>query len=38
MFAVNVRAIFVAIQAALPYMKEGGRIINNSSVVATVAW
>lgn len=34
MFAVNVRAIFVAIQTALPHMEKGGRIINNSSVVA----
>lgn len=34
MFALNVRGTFVAIQAAVPHMKEGGRIINNSSVVA----
>lgn len=34
MFAVNVRAVFVAIQAALPHMNSGGRIINTSSVVA----
>ena len=26
--AVNVRAVFVAVQAAVPHMKEGGRIIN----------
>lgn len=37
MFAVNVRAVFVAIQAALPYMKDGGRIITTSSVVAHYA-
>src|SRR5258707_1286715 len=30
-FAVNVRAAFVAIQAAVKYMKEGGRIINIGS-------
>ena len=29
--AVNVRAVFVAIQAALKHMKEGGRIINIGS-------
>lgn len=34
MFAVNVRAAFVAIQAAMAHMKTGGRIINISSVVA----
>src|SRR5262245_35374581 len=27
-FAINVRAVFVASQAALKHMKEGGRIIN----------
>ncbi|NYI02742.1 SDR family oxidoreductase [Cupriavidus plantarum] len=32
--AVNVRAIFVAAKAALPYMGEGGRIINIGSVNA----
>ena len=32
--AVNVRAIFVAIQAALPHLDEGGRIINIGSVIA----
>ena len=30
-FAVNVRAAFVAIQAAVKHMKEGGRIINIGS-------
>src|SRR6202035_5029176 len=32
--AVNVRAIFVAIQAALPHLDEGGRIISIGSVLA----
>ncbi|MCU1491362.1 MAG: 3-oxoacyl-ACP reductase FabG [Acidimicrobiaceae bacterium] len=32
--AVNVRAIFVAIQAALPHLGAGGRIINIGSVMA----
>jgi len=32
--AVNVRAVFVAAKAALPYMGEGGRIINIGSVNA----
>jgi 3-oxoacyl-[acyl-carrier protein] reductase len=32
--AVNVRAVFVAVQAALPHMGEGGRIIITGSVVA----
>ncbi|MGN5476441.1 SDR family oxidoreductase [Cupriavidus basilensis] len=32
--AVNVRAVFVAARAALPYMGEGGRIINIGSVNA----
>jgi len=30
-FAVNVRAVFVATQAAVSYMKEGGRVINIGS-------
>src|SRR5262245_24796315 len=30
-FAVNVRAVFVAIQAAAKHMKEGGRVINIGS-------
>jgi 3-oxoacyl-[acyl-carrier protein] reductase len=34
MFAVNVRATFVAVQAAVPHMKTGSRIINIGSVVA----
>jgi 3-oxoacyl-[acyl-carrier protein] reductase len=34
MFAVNVRAPFVAIQAALPYLVAGGRIITIGSIVA----
>ncbi len=34
MFAVNVRAIFVAVQAALPHMGSGSRIISTGSVVA----
>ncbi|KAI1618737.1 hypothetical protein EDD37DRAFT_280443 [Exophiala viscosa] len=33
-FHVNVRAPFLLIQAALPYLKEGGRIINVSSIIA----
>jgi len=33
-FHVNVRGPFTLIQAALPYMKSGGRIINISSVIA----
>ena len=32
--AVNVRAIFVAIQAALPHLVAGGRIITIGSVLA----
>lgn len=32
--AVNVRGVFVAIQAALPHMKEGGRIITIGSINA----
>lgn len=32
--AVNVRAVFVAVKAVLPYMGEGGRIINIGSVNA----
>ncbi len=34
MFDVNVRAAFVAIQAALPHMQSGGRIITTGSVTA----
>jgi 3-oxoacyl-[acyl-carrier protein] reductase len=34
MFAVNVRAPFVAVQAVLPYMAAGGRIVTIGSVVA----
>ena len=30
-FAINVRAVFVAIQAALEHMKDGGRIVNIGS-------
>ncbi|MFN6466430.1 MAG: 3-oxoacyl-ACP reductase family protein [Nostoc sp. DedVER02] len=33
-FAINVRAIFVATQAAVKYMQEGGRIINIGSTNA----
>ncbi len=33
-FAINVRAVFVAIQAAIKYMKDGGRIINIGSTNA----
>jgi 3-oxoacyl-[acyl-carrier protein] reductase len=33
-FDVNVRAVFVATQAALPHMGEGGRIVNISSTNA----
>jgi 3-oxoacyl-[acyl-carrier protein] reductase len=32
--AVNVRAVFVAVQAALPHMGQGSRIINSGSVAA----
>ncbi|MDL2401163.1 3-oxoacyl-ACP reductase family protein [Rhizobium mayense] len=34
MFAVNVRAVFVAAQAAIKHMSEGGRIITVGSVAA----
>lgn len=34
MFAVNVRAMFVATQAVLPHMPAGGRVINTGSIVA----
>jgi 3-oxoacyl-[acyl-carrier protein] reductase len=34
MLAVNVRAVFVAIQAALPHLGAGSRIITTGSVVA----
>jgi 3-oxoacyl-[acyl-carrier protein] reductase len=34
MIAVNVRAVFVAAQAVLPHMGEGGRIITTGSVTA----
>jgi 3-oxoacyl-[acyl-carrier protein] reductase len=34
MLAVNVRAVFVAVQAALAHMGEGGRIITVGSVTA----
>jgi 3-oxoacyl-[acyl-carrier protein] reductase len=34
LLAVNVRAVFVAIQRALPHLGEGGRIINIGSVNA----
>jgi 3-oxoacyl-[acyl-carrier protein] reductase len=34
MNATNVRAVFVAVQAALPNMREGGRIITTGSVTA----
>jgi len=34
MVAVNVRAVFVAIQASLSHMREGGRIITIGSVTA----
>ncbi len=33
-FHVNVRGPFLLIQAALPHMKSGGRIINVSSIIA----
>lgn len=33
-YHINVRAPFVLIQAALPHMKEGGRIINIGSIVS----
>ena len=33
-YHVNVRAPFLLIQAAVPYMKDGGRIINIGSIVA----
>ncbi|MGO1057092.1 3-oxoacyl-ACP reductase family protein [Crossiella sp. CA198] len=31
-FAVNVRAVFVAVQAAVPHLREGGRIITIGSI------
>ncbi len=34
MVAVNVRAVFVAVQAAIPHLREGGRIISTGSVNA----
>jgi len=34
MLAVNVRAVFVAIQAVVPHMGQGGRIITTGSVTA----
>ncbi|MEH2509439.1 3-oxoacyl-[acyl-carrier protein] reductase [Nitrobacteraceae bacterium AZCC 1564] len=34
MVAVNVRAVFVAVQAVLPHMQSGGRIITTGSVAA----
>jgi len=34
MVAVNVRAVFVATQAAVPHMQEGGRVITIGSVTA----
>jgi 3-oxoacyl-[acyl-carrier protein] reductase len=34
MIAVNVRAVFVAIQAALPHMTAGGRVITTGGVTA----
>ena len=34
MVAVNVRAVFVAIQAVVPHMSQGGRIITTGSVTA----
>lgn len=33
-FRVNVRGPFLLIQAALPHMKSGGRIVNTSSIIA----
>ena len=33
-FHVNVRGPFLLIQASLPYMKSGGRIVNVSSIIA----
>jgi 3-oxoacyl-[acyl-carrier protein] reductase len=32
--AINVRALFVATQAAVPHMRDGGRIVNIGSMVA----
>jgi 3-oxoacyl-[acyl-carrier protein] reductase len=34
MVAVNIRAVFVAVKAAVPHLKEGGRIITTGSVTA----
>ena len=34
MIAVNIRAVFVAVQAALPHMGQGGRVITTGSVTA----
>jgi NAD(P)-dependent dehydrogenase (short-subunit alcohol dehydrogenase family) len=36
-FRINVRGPFVLIQAALPYMKEGGRVINIGSIASPPA-
>jgi 3-oxoacyl-[acyl-carrier protein] reductase len=37
MVAVNVRAVFGAIQAAVPHMAEGGRIITTGSITADLS-
>jgi 3-oxoacyl-[acyl-carrier protein] reductase len=34
MFAVNVKSVFVGVQAVLPHMSEGGRIVTTGSVAA----
>jgi 3-oxoacyl-[acyl-carrier protein] reductase len=34
MFAINVRAVFVAVQSVLPHMRNGGRIITTGSIVS----
>ena len=33
-FRINVRGPFILIQAAFPYMKEGGRVINIGSIIS----
>jgi 3-oxoacyl-[acyl-carrier protein] reductase len=34
MVAINIRAVFVAVKAAIPHLQEGGRIITTGSVTA----
>jgi hypothetical protein len=37
-FAVNVRAVFVATQAAVKYMKEGGRVITIGVLIVGIGF